>query len=135
MTGQRIAMRRIEIEVATADKHVLRIWCFKDDGATRLQHAHGLIQKLNERIDRQMLDEVKASDGAKTCIVKTREVIDQILFRDLQAALDALPYENAIGIHADAAKFLFFQELEPLAASAADVENGHLPATDSVLLD
>src|SRR5712691_4515274 len=128
-------MRRIEIEVTTAYQDILRIWCLKDDGATRLQHAHGLIQKLNERIDRQMFDDVKASDGAKTCIVKTGEVTDQIFFHDLQAALDALPHENAIGIHADAAKFLFFQELEPLAASAADVENGHRPATDSLLLD
>jgi len=59
---------RVEIEIATADQKVLRVWSFENYEPARFERASGFVEKPYERFEWQVLGEVKSRDRIQTSI-------------------------------------------------------------------
>src|ERR1051325_11251223 len=80
----RVFVRRIEIEITTADQQVLRVWSLEDHEPARLEHTACLIEKLHERFQRQMLGEMKRRNHIQARIWQRSEITERLAFLNIE---------------------------------------------------
>src|SRR6185295_236575 len=72
----RILVRRIEIEITTADQQVLRVGRLENDEPARLERAAGFVEKLYERLEWKMFGEVKRRHLIQACTGQRAQVTE-----------------------------------------------------------
>src|SRR5215216_3606891 len=113
----------IEIEVVAADNDVFGIRCFEDDDASGTKHAQHFIQQSHQRIEREVLDDMKSGNGAGALIGDALEVDKQILRSDVEAARAALFDLETIIIDAARLDPIVGEQLKPLPAPATKIDH------------
>src|ERR1035437_1714859 len=73
-----IAMGWIVVESRGSHPHVFRIRRLQNEHAARQQHTQSFVEKIDERLEWQMLDDVKCRDGAAASIAKRSQVGDKV---------------------------------------------------------
>src|SRR5262245_48323083 len=81
---QRMAVRRVEIKVVAADDDVIRVRCFENHDAAGTKHTHDVVQQRYQRIEREMLDDVKSGDGAGAGIAEALQIREHILLDNVE---------------------------------------------------
>jgi hypothetical protein len=121
-----MTMGRVHVEVIAANQNVFRVRRLENDEAFRPQYPQRLIQQRNQRVECNMLDDVKAGDRADATIIQTSEMNKKIFFRDVQASVTTLRNLNSICIYAMCFNPRCTQNLQPLAAPAAKIDDCRL---------
>ena len=80
----RMFVCRIEIEVTTSDEEVFRVGCFENEDSTWFECAANFVEKPHERLDRQMLDEVKRRDGVESVFRERVQMNQRFSFADVE---------------------------------------------------
>src|SRR5205814_2452297 len=95
-----MTVRRVEIEVVAAYDDVIGIRCFEDRDTTRTKHPQHFIQQHRQRIEREMLDDMKSGDGPGTLVRHVLQILKQILFGDVEVTRPTLFDLKPVAVYA-----------------------------------
>src|SRR6185503_8355792 len=118
----RVLVGWVEIKITTSDQQVFRVWRFENYDPAGFERPPGFVEKPHECFEWKMLGEVKSSDGAQASIRQRSEVRKRLTLDHIQRQVFALLDHNPVLIDSASQKSCFAKQLEPLAASASDVE-------------
>ncbi len=116
-------MRGIEVEEVAADENVFGIWCFEDRDAARTQHAQHFVEQGDQRIDRNVLDDVKARDRADTGVGEAAQVTDDVVVDDVESSFATLRDRHSVPFHTTRCDTGFIQDFEPLATAGTEIDH------------
>ena len=125
---QRLGVQRPDVrdvaDVAVEERDpARRVQRLEDHAAAGAELVEGELEELQQVSGLQVLDHLRGEDAAERCVGERREVADGVGFGDVEAARAAELGHLVIQIDAARADAGAGEQLEKLAAPAADVEH------------
>src|SRR5436853_2671160 len=96
----RVAMRRIEVEVARADEHVLWIRRFEDRHPAGPQYPQRFVEQPEQQRTRKMLDDVNRGQRTEAPVGQLAQSSERVANRGVESQLTALFHRCAIAVDA-----------------------------------
>lgn len=112
----------IQIEIAACNDDVFRVRCFENQQPAGLQHAQRFADDRSNMLERHMLDNMKSRNKDVTIWSERGEMLDSITLKYRQTALPARFEHIGIEVHTNRTEPRFYHDLQPFAATAAQVE-------------
>ncbi|TWG55046.1 hypothetical protein L610_003900000160 [Aminobacter sp. J44] len=126
---QRLLVRRIDIEGPGPDRDVFRIGSLEDEKPSVPEDAVTLVEEVQQRFDGQMLGKVEGRDDGRAGRFLPPHERDGVVDLDGEAPVERGLRHAGIEIDADRLEPRLRDDLEPLAAAAAEID-GATPPSD-----
>ncbi|KVM56055.1 hypothetical protein WJ58_14560 [Burkholderia ubonensis] len=118
----RLFVAGIQIEIAACNDDVFRVRCFEDQQPAGLQHAQRFADDRSNLLEGHMLDNVKSRNKDVTTRIERGKVLDSVTLKCRQTSLPTRFEHIGIEIHTNRAEPCFDHQLQPFAATAAQIE-------------
>jgi len=120
--GDRVSMCWIMIKRVATHQNVFRVGGFIDQYAARLQHAPCLGGPAQQLFEWNVLNDMECRDGTQAGVRLLFKPVQGVCVDNIQLLLVTAADHDWVGINASGGVARFVQQVQPLAAAAANVE-------------
>ena len=118
-----LLMSWISVEIARGHDDIFRAWSFHENAAARFECALDLVQQAKEFLGVQVFDQVKDGYEIETVVRLAAEMDHHVAVNDFESLFACLFSKHLIDLNSSRFEAFFAEELEPVATTAAEIEN------------
>ncbi len=116
-------MSWISVEIARGHDDVFRTWSFHEHTSARFECALDLVQQAEDFFGVQVFDQVKRSYEIETVVRLPSKMDHHVAVNDFESLFARLFSKHFIDLNSSRFEAFFAEELEPVATTAAEIEN------------